>query len=93
LATQWRSAKTRFEKKDEILLKEYNEDINGLLVFVSIGVQNKVYFVDLIAHRPVSSLLSSQRSSSSSTRRYRKIVLLARPCSFAGSPCSSRTRA
>jgi hypothetical protein len=92
LAAQWRSAKTRFEKKDEILLREYTDDINALLVFVSDVMQNTLYLIDLIADRPVSSLLYSQRSLSSSTKHFRTTVLPTRPYSFAGSPCSLRTR-
>jgi hypothetical protein len=39
LSAQWRNVKERFEKKDKVLLDEYSDDINYLLVFVSVRFQ------------------------------------------------------
>jgi hypothetical protein len=38
LSTQWRGAKARFEKKDGKLLKEYDGNIDGLLLFVRVSI-------------------------------------------------------
>lgn len=37
----WQGVKVRFEKKDKAMLDEYNDEINALLIFVSIATHER----------------------------------------------------
>lgn len=44
----WQRAKERLEKKDEVFMKECDDEINGLLVFVSGPVHSPVLYHSII---------------------------------------------